>query len=140
MWAIPADPGDLAPLPVLLFESKSHEGCDVFPFDRHDQRFDMDKPLDHTRALRLYSTFEECRSAMIEQWSNSLSNMNRNVRHVAGVIEHLRAIPTQPFPNVLPEVSEPQAFQEEKTQEKVETTKVTAEPAKRLTVKGKSNG
>ena len=76
---------------------------------------------------------------MIERWSDSLSNMNRNVRHVAGVIEHLRTIPTQSFPNVLPEVSEPQAFQEKTKEKEAAGQKVTAEPTKRPAVKGKSN-
>ena len=89
--------------------------------------------------VTLYHTFEECRSAMIEQWSDSLSNINRNARHVASVIEHLRTIPTQSFPDVLSEVSEPQTS-EEKNQEKVEAAKIVAEPTKRPAVKGKSNG
>lgn len=139
-WIVPSDPKDLEPLPALVTDVRGLPDGALFLFDRKKREFDMSAPHDPGHVT-LYRTFEECRSAMIEQWWDSFSNMNRNVRHAASVIEHLRTIPTQSFPNVLREVSETQVTQEKKAQEKIETSKpkVTAEPVKHSPTKSKSN-
>lgn len=140
-WVAHYNSTDFEPLPVLVTEVEDlPNGAVFFLFDRKKREFDMSVPRDPGHVT-LYHTFEECRSAMIEQWSDSLSNINRNARHAASVIEHLRTIPTQSFPDVLPEVPEPQVTQEEKAQEKIETSKpkVTTEPVKHSPTKSKSN-
>lgn len=139
-WIIPFEPSDLEPLPVLVAELTGLPGSGLFLFDRKKGEFNTGDPRD-SRDRALYSTFEECRHAMMAQWLDDLRDASFNARHAAGVIEHLRTIPTQSFPNVLREVPETQVIQEEKAQEKVETSrpKVTAEPAKHPPAKGKSN-
>ena len=135
LWAVPSDPKDLEPLPVLVADVEGLPDGDVFLFDRKKQEFDTSAPRD-PRHTTLYHTFEECRSAMMTQWLDDLRDATFNARHAAGVIEHLRTTPTRSFPDVLPEVSEPQASQKEEAQEKVETAKVTVRPS---IAKGKSN-
>lgn len=132
---MPSDPKDLEPLPVLVADVRGLPNGALFLFDRKRREFNTNNPRD-PRHTTLYHTFEECRHAMMTQWLDDLRDATFNARHAAGVVEHLRAIPTQSFPDVLPEVPEPQASQEEKAQEKVETAKVTVKPS---IAKGKSN-
>lgn len=137
-WVIPPDATDFEPLPALGTEVVGLPDGAFFLFDRKKREFNTSNPHD-SRHTTLYSTFEDCRHAMIDRWLDDLRDATFNARHAASVIEHLRTIPTQSFPDVLPEVPEPQASQKEKTQEKVETAKVTAEPAKPPIAKGKGN-
>lgn len=139
-WVIPPDATDFEPLPALVTEVGGLPDGAVFLFDRKKREFNTSNPHD-SRHTTLYPTFEECRHAMTAQWLDDLRDATLSARHAASVIEHLRTIPTQPFPDVLPEVSEPQASQEKEAQEKEATEpKVMAEPTKRPAVKGKSNG
>lgn len=139
-WIVPSDPKDLEPLPALVTDVRGLPDGALFPFDRKKREFNTNDPHD-SRLIELYSTFEECRHAMMAQWLDDLQDATFNARHAAGVVEHLRTIPTQSFPNVLREVSETQVTQEEKAQEKIETSKpkVTTEPVKHSPTKGKSN-
>lgn len=132
-WVAPPCAGDFEPLPALVAEAEGLPDGAFFLFDRKKREFNTSDPRD-SRHTVLYCTFEECRHAMMTEWLDYLRDATSNARHAAGVVEHLRTIPTQSFPDVLPEVPKTQVTQEEKAQEKEATgPKVTTE--KRSTAK-----
>jgi hypothetical protein len=113
VWIIPGDPSDMAPLPVLR-KSGGHFAV----YDRRTQTFgefiatNWLVPRDGKGNVPYWSTFEECRAAMLAERSGLLEELNATCRELAASIEHTRTIPTATFPNVQREVREEQQGQE----------------------------
>jgi hypothetical protein len=146
VWIIPGDPSDMAPLPVLR-----KNGGHFAVYDRRTQTFDEfiatnwlvprkvsasydDKEsvlhLASHNANKYWSTFEECRAAMLAERSELLEELNATCRELAASIEHTRTIPTQSFPNVQREVREEQQGQEKaQAEEKVPDAGEKVKPA-----------
>lgn len=147
-WVIPSNLDDMEPLPAL-FKNKT----DIAFYDRKRKCFnDYDRLPFVTEALELcfddespvpmrgmvaycsaldvlaYSTFEECRAAMIEARTAALKEAREHSRLLAASIEHIRTIPTAPFPDVIREV--PEAQQQEEAQEQKEAEAEQVKPAK----------
>ncbi len=129
VWIIPGDPSDMAPLPVLR-KNNGHFAV----YDRRTQTFgefiatNWLVPRDGKGNVPYWSTFEECRAAMLAERSGLLEELNATCRELAASIEHTRTIPSQSFPNVLREVREEQQGQkkaqaEEKTPDAGEKVK-----------------
>ena len=111
VWVIPEDPQDLAPLPALLIN-----GINARLFDRRKKMFG---DLIEFYLPSCYSTWEECRTAMIEGRIEAYNDTRAHAGVLARSIEHIRIIPAADFPDVLPEIPEAQHQepQEEKAQE-----------------------
>lgn len=105
VWAIPLDPGDMAPLPVLVDEQN-----ECWDYDRKKRKFEHAGKF-YLNCGDCYPTFEECRAAMIEARTAALKEAREHSRLLAASIEHIRTIPSAPFPDVIREVRE--ASQEE---------------------------
>jgi hypothetical protein len=122
VWIIPGDPNDMAPLPVLR-KNNGHFAV----YDRRTQTFgefiatNWLVPRDGKGNVPYWSTFEECRAAMLAERSGLLEELNATCRELAASIEHTRTIPTATFPNVQREVREEQ---EQQGQEKAQAEKV----------------
>jgi hypothetical protein len=102
--------GDMTPLPAL----KGRVGY-ISVYNRKTKTFGE---FVHVGPFApFFPTFEECRAEMIAARSQALEEGNANCRQIAQAIEHLKTIPIAAFPNVLPEVSEPQEDQAEKEEE-----------------------
>lgn len=118
VWVVPLNLEDMAPLPALLRNS-----ADVALYDRKKKCFsDFYKPF-YDPA---YDTFEQCRAAMIEARTEALHEMRKFSRRLAASIEHIKTIPTAPFPDntdVIREVSKAQQ-QESKEQEEAKAKEV----------------
>jgi aminoglycoside phosphotransferase (APT) family kinase protein len=77
----------------------------------------------------VYSTFEQCRAAMVEARTEALHETREHARKLAASIEHVRTIPTAPFPDVSREVPEAQQQQQEaERQEKAPAKEVAPKP------------
>lgn len=118
-WVIPADPTDLAPLPVLMHG-------DNFFSDYNRQKREFGGVYEHL-LLQSYPTFEECRAAMIDARIEALGHFRSHTRLLANTIEHLRFIPATPFPSdvtrEVPEAERQEAEGEEKAAEEVKPAK-----------------
>jgi hypothetical protein len=90
VWVIPSTLGDHAPLPAL-----AKDGL-VAEYDRREQQFGGFYVYDF---LPFYSTFDECRLAMIETYTADLAHTREVVRDIAAKIEHVKTIPSTPFPS-----------------------------------------
>lgn len=114
VWVVPEDPQDLAPLPALLID-----GINVRLFDRHKKTLG---DLIEFYMPPCYSTWEECRTAMIEGRTRAFHDARAHAGVLARSIEHIRIIPAADFPDVLPEVpeAEQQERQEKEAQEQEE--------------------
>jgi hypothetical protein len=113
VWVIPGDPNDLAPLPALQLGERLFAD-----YNRREKTFgDFYEHL----FLKAYSTFDECRAAMIEARTVAYDEARAHAGVLARSIEHIRTIPTATFPNVIREVSEAQ--QQEPEEEKTEGQK-----------------
>jgi hypothetical protein len=129
VWIIPGDPSDMAPLPVL------RRGDGAFAaYDRKTQTFgqfsyNWQVPRDDKGSVLYWSTFEECRAAMLAERSGLLEELNATCRELAASIEHTRTIPSQSFPNVQREVREEQQGQEKAQAEKVPDAGEKVKPA-----------
>jgi hypothetical protein len=130
VWIIPGDPSDMAPLPVLR-KNSGHFAV----YDRRTQTFgefiatNWLVPRDDKRNVPYWSTFEECRAAMLAERSGLLEELNAQCRELAASIEHTRTIPTQSFPNVQREVREEQQGQEKAQAEKAPDAGEKVKPA-----------
>jgi hypothetical protein len=98
VWIIPGDPNDLAPLPVLQYD-ETH-------FSDYDRRKQIFGAVYEHHFMPTYDTFEECRTAMVGLLAGTLEESNKHCRWLAQSIEHIKFIPTAPFPNVSREVRE----------------------------------
>ena len=126
VWIIPGDPSDMAPLPVLR-KNNGHFAV----YDRRTQTFGefiatnwlvprkASASYDDKGSVLYWSSFEECRAAMLAERSRLLEELNATCRELAASIEHTRTIPTATFPNVQREVREEQQGQEKAQAEKV---------------------
>lgn len=113
VWVIPGDPNDLAPLPALQLGERLFAD-----YNRREKTFgDFYEHL----FLKAYSTFDECRAAMIEARTVAYDEARAHAGVLARSIEHIRNIPTQEFPHVVSEVRE--AEQQEPEEEKTEGQK-----------------
>jgi len=123
-WVIPLDPSDMEPLPAFI-----NERNEFWNYDRKKKKFEYagDLQLHLLYDLR-YPTFEECRAAMIEARTAALKEAREHSRLLAASIEHIRTIPTAPFPDVIREV--PEAQQQEEAQEQKEAEAEQVKPAK----------
>jgi hypothetical protein len=138
VWTIPGDPSDMAPLPALL-RLRLDDTDLIAVYNRRQQEFSRFVPnvsarhlfteAGPTAAVRDFSTFEECRAAMLAERSELLEELNATCRELAASIEHTRTIPTQSFPNVQREVREEQQGQEKAQAEKVPDAGEKLKPA-----------
>jgi hypothetical protein len=132
VWIIPGDPSDMAPLPVLR-KNNGHFAV----YDRRTQTFGefiatnwlVPRFIDGKGNVPYWSTFEECRAAMLAERSGLLEELNAQCRRLAASIEHTRTIPSQSFPNVQREVREEQQGQEKAQAEKVPDAGEKVKPA-----------
>lgn len=112
VWVCPSTLRDYAPLPAL-----AKDGL-VALYDRKEQKFG-----DFIRHdfLPLYATFDECRLAMVEQLTMHLASTRQTARDIAATIEHVKNIPSTPFPSNALQHSDRQeeAVQEETQAEEV---------------------
>lgn len=122
IWAIPLDPNDMAPLPVFIDEQN-----ECWDYNRNTRKFEHAGEF-YFNYGDSYPTFEECRAAMIEARTAALRGVREHSRLLAASIEHIRTIPTAPFPDVIREV--PEAQQQEETQEQKEAEAEQVKPAK----------
>ena len=119
VWVIPDDPNDLAPLPALQLGERLFAD-----YNRREKTFgDFYEHL----FLKAYSTFDECRAAMIDAGIEALDQARGHARHLANTIEHIRTIPATPFPSDALQHNLQQQ-QEEAVQEEAKTEEV--KPAK----------
>jgi hypothetical protein len=149
-WVIPSDLDDMEPLPALFKNKtdiafynrkrKCFNDYDRLPFvtEALERCFDDESPVPmrgmvaYCSALDVlaYSTFEECRAAMIEARTQALKEARRHSHELAISIEHIRTIPPALFPNVIREVPEAQQ-QEAQEQKEAQAKEVKAKPALR---------
>lgn len=123
-WVIPLDPEDMAPLPALLI---SRRPLKVALYDRRQKCFDVD--FCPVFLDPVFGTFEACRAAMIEARTQALHETREHARKLAASIEHVRTIPTAPFPDVSREVPEAQQQQQEaERQEKAPAKEIAPKP------------
>jgi len=120
VWACPVILGDHAPLPAL-----AKDGL-VALYDRREQRFG---DFCHYDFLPLYTTFDECRLAMVEQLTMHLTETRQAVRDIAATIEHVKTIPSTPFPSdaIRQGDRQEEAVQEEASAEAAEEVKPATE-------------
>jgi hypothetical protein len=116
VWVIPHTLGDHAPLPAL-----AKDGL-VAVYDRREQQFGSFCAYDF---LPFYPTFDECRLAMIDQLITHLAQTREMVREIAATIEHVKTIPSTPFPSdaIRQGDRQEEAVQEEASAEAAEEVK-----------------
>jgi hypothetical protein len=119
VWVIPADGQDRAPLPALV-----EDGNTAF-YDRREQRF---RPFSYG-SVPFYATFDECRLAMIEAFTADLADIRQTARDIAATIEHVKTIPSTPFPSdaIRQGDRQEEAVQEEASAEAAEEVKPATE-------------
>jgi hypothetical protein len=120
VWVIPSTLGDHAPLPAL-----AKDGL-VAEYDRREQQFGGFYAYDF---LPFYSTFDECRLAMIERLAMHLASTRQIAHDVAATIEHVKTIPSTPFPSdaIRQGDRQEEAVQEEASAEAAEEVKPATE-------------
>jgi hypothetical protein len=120
VWVIPNTLGDHAPLPAL-----AKDGL-VAEYDRREQQFGGFYAYDF---LPFYATFDECRLAMIETYTADLARTRQMVRDIAATIEHVKTIPSTPFPSdaIRQGDRQEEAVQEEASAEAAEEVKPATE-------------
>jgi hypothetical protein len=111
-WACPVEPNDHAPLPAL-----EKDGL-IALYNRQTKSFGEFCAYDF---LPFYGSFDECRLAMIEQLVTHLEASRRMSHQLASAIEHVKLVPTAPFPSDAIRQSDRQeeAVQEEAKAEEV---------------------
>jgi len=111
-WICPIEPNDHAPLPAL-----QKDGLAAV-YDRQAGEF---QDFCHYDYLPFYGSFDECRLAMIEQLVTHLEASRRMSHQLASAIEHVKMIPTVPFPPDA--IRQEEAVQEEAKAEEVKPAK-----------------
>lgn len=97
VWVIPYDHDDLAPLPALLNENRK-----IAVYNRREREFANFLECDVEVCLfwPVYSTFDECRTAMINVRTQAYNETREHARKLATSIEHIKIIPVAEFPSV----------------------------------------
>jgi hypothetical protein len=111
-WVIPLDPEDMAPLPVLVRGFN-----DIAFYYRKKKCFGEIICNFIDPNVVVYSTFEQCRAAMIKARTQALHETREHARKLSASIEHIKFIPIAQFPNVSREVPEAQQQKAEGQQE-----------------------
>jgi hypothetical protein len=120
VWVTPLTLGDHAPLPAL-----TKDGL-VAVYDRREQKFGGFR---NDYLLPLYATFDECRLAMIQELTMYLASTRQAARDIAATIEHVKTIPSTPFPSdaIRQGDRQEEAVQEEASAEAAEEVKPATE-------------
>jgi hypothetical protein len=109
-WVIPDDYDDLAPLPALVDEDRK-----IAVYSRRERKFGdfLECDVEVSPFGPAYSTFEECRTAMLNVRTQAYNKTREHARKLAASIEHIKIIPVAEFPSV-EQVSEEKAQPEQR--------------------------
>jgi len=115
VWVIPTDPEDRAPLPALHMEGN------IAFYDRQERRF---RPFNYG-STPFYTTFDECRLALVGCLTEELNESRQRSYDLAAAVEHVKMIPTVPFPSdaIRQGDRQEEAVQEEAKAEEVKPAK-----------------
>jgi hypothetical protein len=114
-WICPLADSDWAPLPALHIDGK---------FAIYNRKEGSFSAFTYSR-LTFYTTFDECRLALVNCLTEELNESRQRSYDLAAAVEHVKMIPTVPFPSdaIRQGDRQEEAVQEEAKAEEVKPAK-----------------